>query len=204
MRNHILSVIALLPLCMVLNAQSLPSGFELGHGYVDLGLSVKWATCNVGASSPEQTGEVFAWGETVTKSEYMDRNCSTLNKKMGESSRNRIYDAAVANWGPTWLMPTKAQIEELLSNCTAQWLSYQGVKGCLLTSKVNAESIFLPASGYFVGKAPVMAGSIGCYWSGTANAGDNTSSYGLYIDEDGANSYWNNRYAGHCVRAVTR
>ena len=70
-----------------------------GHECVDLGLSVKWATCNVGASSPTEYGNYYAWGETVTKSEYTKKNCKTYGISMGDISGNSSYDAARANWG---------------------------------------------------------------------------------------------------------
>ena len=68
------------------------------HGYVDLGLSVKWATCNVGATSPEDYGHYFAWGEISPKDEYTDDNCSTCGKQMSDIAGNAQYDAATANW----------------------------------------------------------------------------------------------------------
>uniref|UniRef100_UPI0025B2398C PEGA domain-containing protein n=2 Tax=uncultured Muribaculum sp. TaxID=1918613 RepID=UPI0025B2398C len=80
-----------------------------GHEYVDLGLSVKWAACNVGASSPEDYGNYYAWGETATKAEYTESNSKTYGKTMGDISGNPQYDAARANWGGTWRLPTKAE-----------------------------------------------------------------------------------------------
>ncbi len=77
-----------------------------GHEYVDLGLSVKWATCNVGATKPEEYGNYYAWGETATKSEYTEDNSLTYGKQMRDISGNAQYDAATANWGGTWRMPT--------------------------------------------------------------------------------------------------
>ena len=86
---------------------------ENGHEWVDLGLSVKWATCNVGASRPEQYGNYYAWGETTTKSEYTRDNSKTMYKNLGDISGNAQYDAARANWGGSWRMPRKAEFDEL-------------------------------------------------------------------------------------------
>ena len=84
-----------------------------GHEWVDLDLSVKWATTNVGASSPSDYGYYFAWGETSTKSEYTEANSRTRKTSMGDIAGNDAYDAARANWGGTWRLPTKAECEEL-------------------------------------------------------------------------------------------
>ncbi|MCD7721741.1 MAG: serine/threonine protein kinase, partial [Prevotellaceae bacterium] len=92
-----------------------------GHGYVDLGLSVKWATCNVGASSPEGYGNYYAWGETTTKSSYDDDNCKTWEVSMGSIAGNSSYDAARSNWGGTWRLPTANEIDELINKCQRTW-----------------------------------------------------------------------------------
>ena len=79
-----------------------------GHEYVDLGLSVKWATCNVGASSPEDTGYDFAWGETKPKATYTESNSVTYgNSSIGNIAGDARYDAARANWGGSWRLPRK-------------------------------------------------------------------------------------------------
>ena len=83
------------------------NGKDEGHGYVDLGLSVKWATCNVGATSPEDYGHYFAWGERCPKEEYTRENSLTYRKDMSDIAGNPQYDAATANWGGNWRMPTK-------------------------------------------------------------------------------------------------
>ena len=85
-----------------------------GHEYVDLGLSVMWATCNVGANSPEECGGYYAWGETKTKNVYSFENSKTYDKKIADFSGDAQYDAATANWGGLWRMPTKAEADELL------------------------------------------------------------------------------------------
>ena len=155
-----------------------------GHEYVDLGLSVKWATCNVGATKPEEYGDYFAWGETEPK-EYYDwstykwcnGSSSTLTKYNTDSSRVSVDnktilelsdDAARANWGGSWRMPTTAEQDELRDNCTWTWTTQNGVYGCKVTSKKSGytnKSIFLPAAGYRGDSSLYYAGSIGNYWS---------------------------------------
>ncbi len=136
-----------------------------GHEYVDLGLSVKWATCNVGATAPEGYGNYYAWGETTTKSSYTSGNYtfSFLNPKTLLLS----VDAARVNWGGDWRMPTGDEMEELMdtNNCTWEWTTQNGVKGYKVTSKKNGNSIFLPAAGYRNISNLYDAGSGGYYWS---------------------------------------
>ena len=119
-----------------------------GHEWVDLGLpsGLKWATCNVGADSPEDYGDYFAWGETTTKSDYTSSN---YNYSSNPTTLPLDRDAAYTNWGTSWRMPTKAEIEELCntSYTTWTWTTQNGVSGCRVTSKVNGNSIFLPAAG---------------------------------------------------------
>ena len=152
------------------------------HDYVDLGLSVKWATCNVGADSPEDYGDYFAWGETKPKSIYdwstykwcegsddtMTKYCTSSyygtvdNKKQLDLSD----DAARANWGGSWRMPTDDELTELLGEkCSWKWTTQNGVKGYKVTSKTNGNSIFLPAAGDRIGSSLDDAGSCGSYWS---------------------------------------
>ena len=87
-----------------------------GHDFVDLGLpsGLKWATCNVGASSPSEYGNYYAWGEVEPKESYTQENCLTWGQEIGDISGNPQYDAARANWGGTWRMPTKSEFEELI------------------------------------------------------------------------------------------
>ena len=111
---------------------------------VDMGLSVKWATCNVGANTPEEYGNYYAWGETSTKSNYDEDNCKTWKRRMSDIRGNSSYDAARANWGSNWRLPTASEFEELIDNCDYQWTTQNGVKGVRFTSKRNGNSIFFP------------------------------------------------------------
>ena len=167
---------------------------------VDLGLSVKWATCNVGANRPEEYGDYFAWGETTTKTKYTEYNSLTYDEQMDDISGNPQYDAATANWGGDWRMPTKAELNELLNNCTWTWTAQNGVSGYNVEGP-NGNSIFLPASGFRDGSSLYYAGSYGFYWSSTPYESNRTAYY-LYFSSDvhGMSDY--RRYYGRSVRPV--
>ena len=181
-----------------------PSGTINGHDYVDLGLSVKWATCNVGASSPSDYGNYYAWGETTTKSEYTEENCKTYGKNMSDIAGNADYDAARANWGSTWRMPTKAEFEELKEKCTWEWVTYKGHKGYKVTSKTNGNSIFLPAAGLRRGSSLDYVGYFSAYWGSTPYESDAGGTYSLYFYASG--DYYTNmssRGFGLIIRPVS-
>lgn len=177
---------------------------------IDLGLSVKWATFNVGASSPEEYGDYFAWGETKPKSSYYYFNSTTYGFSTSElKSRGIIdsdgnltasYDAATANWGSAWRIPTYDEIEELLNNCTWKWTTYNSVNGYLVTG-FNGNSIFFPATGECGGTGVSSAGSYGNYSSSTPYSDtDRLRGFRFYSD----NYYWSivYRYQGYSVRPV--
>ena len=229
------------------------------HEYVDLGLSVLWATCNVGAEKPEDHGLYFAWGETTGygpgtadgKSgtttdgrsfdwedyKWMDHsiNASTGCLKytfadnqtsgkwysgstyVGTTVDGKTYktltkleaadDAATANWGSDWRMPTHAEQEELLNYCTWEWTTVNGVNGYKVTSKVSGyvgNSIFLPASGYRYRSSLYDVGSDGDYWS--SELGTDGSDIAYYLDFDSGNVDWDgaDRYCGQSVRPVAQ
>ena len=177
------------------DAPTEPSNTENGHEYVDLGLSVKWATCNVGATKPEEYGDYFAWGETQPKStydwstyKYCNGSETTLSKYNNSSSYGTVDnkttldlsdDAARANWGGSWRMPTRAEQDELRNNCTWTWTTQNGVNGYKVTSKSNGKSIFLPAAGDRVGSSLDAAGAYACYWSSSLNS--DTPNYAYYL-----------------------
>lgn len=152
------------------------------HKYVDLGLSVKWATCNVGASSPEDYGDYFAWGETETKEVYIETTYMPAKKILGikcyiDTSKNisgTQYDAAHAKWGGNWRMPTFNEIKELKEKCSWRWTEINGVYGYLVIGSTG-NSIFLPAAGYRVGKDTDWRGTIGYYWSAPLHEYDTKS-----------------------------
>ncbi len=176
-------------------------GFISGHEYVDLGLSVKWATCNVGASKPEDYGNYYAWGETTTESSYTEGNSKTYGKSMGDIKGNSSYDAARANWGGTWRMPTKAEMQELIDKCNWKWTTQNGVKGYKVTGP-NGNSIFLPAAGKRYYSSLDDARSLGYYWSSTPYESNSYDAYYFYFDSDGRYMGRNSRYYGRSVRPV--
>jgi hypothetical protein len=163
------------------NSSVAGSGMVNGHAYVDLGLSVKWATCNVGASKPEEYGDYFMWGETQSKTNYdwgSYKWCKGDERSVTKYCLNSIYgkvdhrailelsdDAAYANWGGSWCMPDGDEFRELRDNCTWTWSTQNGVKGYKVTSKINGNSIFLPASGEHWKSSFLYAGKEGRYWS---------------------------------------
>lgn len=169
--------------------------------YVDLGLSVKWATCNVGASKPEEYGNYYAWGETTTKSSYTESNSKTYGKSMGDIKGNSSYDAARANWGGTWRMPTKAEMQELIDKCNWKWTTQNGVEGYKVTGP-NGNSIFLPAAGYRYGSSLSYAGSGGGCWCSTPYEYNDNLAFDLSFDSDDHGMSDCFRYFGRSVRPV--
>ena len=172
------------------------------YEYVDLGLpsGLKWATHNIGATSPEEYGDYFAWGEVFTKDEYTEANSLTYGKPMDDISGTQ-YDAATFNWGGEWRMPTRTEMKELLDNCTWTLTTQNGVSGYKVTSKTNGNSIFLPAAGYRNVTSLNLADDEGNYWSSSPSS--NYAAYRLYfyIGSHPLVSY-NNRYYGYSVRPV--
>ena len=177
MKHRLLSILSVLLMTLTANAQ---------HEYVDLGLpsGTLWATCNVGADSPEEFGDYYAWGETATKKKYswdsyafskgeqeMSRYCLQSENAYNGNTDNLntllpMDDAATVKWGGEWQMPTKGQMEELIDNryTTLEKTTLNGVSGYKITSKSNAGSIFLPAAGCHYDLV-YGSGSKGEYWS---------------------------------------
>ena len=195
---------------------SKPTGTIEGHGYVDLGLSVKWATKNVGASSPSDYGDYFAWGETRKKDNYDENTCFDCLDSTGASwgtykiggktsiSPTCGHDTARENWGGTWRMPTNAEFDELCNKCTWTWTTQGGHKGYLVTSKTNGKSIFLPAAGWRYGTSTDGVGERGYYWSGTLSSWYSNNARSPYFNSSYRNtSYGNERSFGQSVRPVT-
>ena len=169
-----------------------------GHSWVDLGLpsGTRWATCNIGASTSTAYGNYYAWGETSTKSNYTEVNYTyTGNPTTLPSSA----DAATANWGTGWRMPTQTEMQELIDNCTVTWTTQNGVNGRLFTG-TNGNSIFLPAAGYRLDSELYGAGSNGVYWSSSLYSGNRAWVLGFYSGSYGVN--YDYRDYGQSVRAV--
>ena len=192
------------------------------HKYVDLGLpsGTKWATCNVGATTPEGSGDYFAWGETTTKETYnwsTYRYCNGDYNTLTKYSNNAEYgnngftdalttieasdDAATANWGAGWRMPTREEMVELYSNCTHEWTTQNGVIGRKFTGP-NGNSVFLPAAGGRDGSSLHYDGSYGGYWSSSLNSDD--PNYARVLNFDSGDCYTDigERYYGLSVRPV--
>ena len=191
------------------------------HEYVDLGLSVKWATCNVGATKPEEYGDYFAWGETTTKStynwstyKYCNGSYNNLTKYCTDSYYGTVDnktqlelsdDAARANWGGSWRMPTDAEMTELREQCTWTWTTQNGVYGYKVTSKKSGytnKSIFLPAAGYRGGSSLDNAGSNGSYWSSSLRTDYPGSAWYVYFGSSNVLRHNYYRYYGFSVRPV--
>ena len=179
------------------------TGTHKGHEWVDLGLSVKWATCNVGASSPGDYGNYYAWGETKTKSSYTEDNCASYGKSWGDIGGNSSRDAARANWGGNWRMPTMSELEELQNNCTWTWTTQNDHKGCKVTGP-NGQSIFLPAAGCRYGDLLSFERKDGNYWSSTHDEYVDELAFGLCFGESYQYTHWDDRYLGHSVRPVLK
>ena len=188
--------------------------------YVDLGLpsGVKWATFNVGATKPEEYGDYFAWGETEPKELYdwstykwCDGSYNTLtkyntnseygvvdNKKILESSD----DAATANWGGDWRMPSTEEWNELFSNSSLKWEERNGVSGVTLVSVQNGNSLFLPAAGvYHYDNGLISQNTEGYYRTNSLDESRGTISLGFSYTGS-INWYANDRCFGQPVRPV--
>ena len=192
---------------------------EAEYQAVDLGLSVKWANMNVGATAPEEYGGYYAWGETEEKDNYdlsTYKWCNGSYYTMTKYSTDSIYgtvdnktvldpedDVAYVNWGGSWRMPTKSEQDELRNNCTWEWTTQNGVNGYKVTGS-NGNSIFLPAAGYRGGAEVLNRGSSGNYWSSSLDSNDSYDACSLYF----LSGYyeWNNygRYRGRSVRPVSK
>jgi len=183
-----------------------PDDYINGHGYVDLGLpcGIKWATCNVGASSSEKFGEYYAWGETSTKKEYNEDNRKT--RRDDNIGGNPEYDAATANWKNGWRMPTNIEYEELIKLCSIKLTTYKGIHGCYILGP-NSKSIFLPATGYYAGSKLCYSSDVkdweGGYWA-SASFTSHSMEYHFHFDRlYGIDIFWPDSQFGRSVRPVS-
>ncbi len=190
--------------------------------WVDLGLpsGLRWATCNVGAYSPEIYGNYYAWGETDTKSNYswdnykfgaykqMSKYCTASDYGTVDNltTLEAADDAAAVNWGGLWRMPTDAEWTELRENCDWTWTAdynNTGVAGCIVASKTNDNSIFLPAMGEYSGTDNGNVGKYGYYWSSSLHGSVSVSAWDICFGEtQSATSLYNYRKNGLPVRPV--
>ena len=193
------------------------------HEWVDLGLpsGTLWATCNVGATTPEEYGDYFAWGETEPKDYYdwdtykwsISGNTISITKYCKDSNHgyngfvdNKTEldpedDAAYVNWGPSWRMPTMEQQQELIDNCTCTWTTQNGVNGCLVTGPNNA-SLFLPAAGMYFESSLDLADSRSVYWARTLGTKGSINAYNMSFTWRGPICNFFGRLYGLPVRPV--
>ncbi len=176
-----------------------------GYGYVDLGLpsGTKWATCNIGALSYEDYGNYYAWGEIETKTEYTEENSLTWGVNMTDISGNAKYDVARAEWGNSWRLPNKTELEELDVECTWVLFTKNNVNGYKVTGP-NGNSIFIPIAGYFCDSTLYNAGIYSYLWSSTPHENSVDYSYSLEFKSGSRKVLWGNRYDGYSIRPVTK
>ena len=186
---------------------------------IDLGLSIRWASCNVGATAPEENGDLYAWGDTLTRSTYnratypyCGSSVNTLTKYCTRAANGTVDnrstliafdDAAYINWGETWRMPTWTEWNELITQCTWKDTTYNDVPVWQVTGP-NGNSIYLPIVGY-TNTSTLMPGCF--YWSSTLNTADSNDgcNRALYINAaDRSGAKYCLRQFGMPVRAVYR
>lgn len=193
-----------------------------GHEYVDLGLpsGTLWATCNIGADSPLEYGNYFSWAETQPKDAYnwdvykychgdgdhLTKYCSKFYYGYNYKTDTLTVlqpgdDAATANWGSGWCMPTATQWRELMENTTHKWVTMKGVKGRSFTGS-NGKTLFLPANGDQWGEAVNCSGIYGYYWSRSLSIEVSRDAWCFYFDSDYCRVYDYSRIDGQAVRAV--
>ena len=198
---------------------------------VDLGLSVKWCSCNVGATKPEEFGGYYQWAGTEDVSDtsicldltncpyhigeddktgwtkYVSSAYPSYWSGAGNPDSKKYLDseddAARVNLGGKWRMPRQSEVEELLENCTTEWTTMNGVKGRTFTSTINGNSIFLPAAGFRDGDYLGAVGSYGYYWSSSRVKQYPNEAQRILINPDRASIQYIARYLGLSVRAVT-
>ena len=181
---------------------------------IDLGLpsGTLWACCNVGASAPEDYGGYYAWGEVNRKDEYTwdtyeygyynDDNDFSHLVSIGTDIAGTKYDAATANWGASWKMPSLTQMQELKNNTTSKFETQNGIQGLLLTAS-NGGKLFIPAAGYHWNGFK-EAGSMGAYWSSTLfeTRTSNAYQFGFYSAWNYSGTDTTFRLVGNAVRPV--
>ena len=189
------------------------------HEYVDLGLpsGLKWATCNVGADVPENVGGYYAWGEVEVKNDYSWKTYKYYNNDYamvtkycvqgrfgivdGEETLNAEDDAANANWGAIWRMPTSKELNELCRECSWKWTTINDVPGYEVTGP-NGNSIFLPATGYKNDGNVFNKVAGGYYWTSTVFKSCNRAYYLQFDNVEYEKGDFARRYSGRCIRPV--
>ena len=184
---------------------------------VDLGLSVKWASFNVGAYCPEEVGDYYAWGEIRTKKDYGDKtyrwynsSFSSLlkyntNPSCGSVDNKTVLelkdDVAHTRYGGQWRMPTKKEWDELMENCNWLWIEINGVSGYEVTG-MNGNSIFLPVGGKIRSEYKTEIGA-GYYWSSSLCLEETNDAQNLYFMYGYIYNSRTSRTIGMLVRPVS-
>lgn len=168
-----------------------PAGLRNGYEYVDLGLTVKWASQNVGSTEELPEGELFAWGEIASKEEFLSENYTYVDNKIEYIKRKANHDAATTIMGRGWYMPTDVEFTELLEQCTWEAISNETLNGYRVTGP-NGNSIFMPAD------------ALHGYWSSRGTKGDNTQAYALHLSDTLRELTPHPAYQGGYIRAVTQ
>lgn len=223
-----LFALAALSLLMACTPEKTPGGDNNNNGgnsqpsVVDLGLSVKWATCNLGAAKPEDYGDYYAWGETEPKEDYSWSTykwCNGLYSTITKYNTLSFYstvdnktvlepedDVAHVKLGGKWRMPTDAEWTELRTKCIWTWVTNykgSGINGRLVEA-TNGNSIFLPAAGFRVDTNLEGAGSAGCYWSSSLYTSIPEYAWLVSFRSGYVNRYYDGyRYYGLSVRPVS-
>ena len=196
------------------NCNRMDGGRNYEHVNLGLPSGTLWATCNVGATSPEQAGLYFAWGENVgytakqvknrerlfIEGEYLTRSADSISKDL-----TLEQDASNHYMGGDWRMPTYDDWQELFDYCDDTWTddyNGTGVAGCIFTSKVNGNSVFLPAAGYCFYSSVYNVGSEGEYWSASGATLLNAWFISFHSGGVGVNHYY--KWYGHPVRGVRK
>jgi len=189
---------------------------EVSPQYVELGLSVKWATFNVGASCPEDFGNYYAWAEISTKNRYywstykynVGTEADSLTKYNTVDSLTVLDikdDVAKAKWGENWRIPSDVEFQELLDSCTWEWKDINGIKGYQVTSNVlgyTDKSIFLPAACYYGGSNVLKDTPTGAYWTNCIDPEFPDAAYCVIFDSDNQYISSSGRYIGRSIRPV--
>lgn len=175
------------------------------HEFVDLGLpsGCLWATCNIGADKPTDSGDYFAWGATEP---YNLDDCNTDNyKKTDAESITEIddeHDSATVLWGKEWRMPTLTDFAELIEHTEFEFVENDELNYAVYTSKINGKKLIFPAAGLVDGSTLDNRGSLGYYWSRTR--GSSANAWRLTVHSGGQYMYSDYRFIGFSVRPVRR
>lgn len=220
-----IAIVGGLTACKKDKGPDVPTDFSGGCEAVDLGLSVKWASYNVGALNVDGRGSYFAWGETTEKANYdwakegdykwgvydgsatpkygMTKYTADVEGGDGLKTLQPGDDAATVNWGTKWRTPTIDEVKELFDETRCEWTWDAGKKGYTVKGLKTGKSIFLPAAGRRTASNLVSAGESGLYWSSSAFEFAPTNVYEFFFWPDRHETNIHERRIGHSVRAVT-